>query len=158
MHYWNDKNKSLPRVRLELTAFRLWDWRAAYCATEAWLFIIYCCRKKKTNHEVIFYWETILWITLVFLNLVGFFTSFFLFLPSLFLVFISLFILKFTAKKGFIYKKLNPPIVDRFKKIRCPGWGSNSRPSDYSREWIMRLTRCLLRYRGLVTYSLLLYK
>ena len=27
--------KWLPRVRLELTAFRLWDWRAAYCATEA---------------------------------------------------------------------------------------------------------------------------
>ena len=27
----------LPRVRLELTAFRLWDWRAAYCATEAWV-------------------------------------------------------------------------------------------------------------------------
>ena len=25
----------MPRVRLELTAFRLWDWRAAYCATEA---------------------------------------------------------------------------------------------------------------------------
>ena len=25
----------LPLVRLELTAFRLWDWRAAYCATEA---------------------------------------------------------------------------------------------------------------------------
>ena len=22
-------------VRLELTTFRLWDWRAAYCATEA---------------------------------------------------------------------------------------------------------------------------
>ena len=29
------KNNDLPRVRLELTAFRLWDWRAAYCATEA---------------------------------------------------------------------------------------------------------------------------
>ena len=27
--------KILPPVRLELTAFRLWDWRAAYCATEA---------------------------------------------------------------------------------------------------------------------------
>ena len=26
----------MPPVRLELTAFRLWDWRAAYCATEAW--------------------------------------------------------------------------------------------------------------------------
>ena len=25
----------MSRVRLELTAFRLWDWRAAYCATEA---------------------------------------------------------------------------------------------------------------------------
>ena len=30
------KVKSLLPVRLELTAFRLWDWRAAYCATEAW--------------------------------------------------------------------------------------------------------------------------
>ena len=29
------RKKILPRVRLELTAFRLWDWRAAYCATEA---------------------------------------------------------------------------------------------------------------------------
>ena len=28
----------LPPVRLELTAFRLWDWRAAYCATEAHYF------------------------------------------------------------------------------------------------------------------------
>ena len=27
--------KLLPRVRLELTTFRLWDWRAAYCANEA---------------------------------------------------------------------------------------------------------------------------
>ena len=31
---WKEK-KILPRVRLELTAFRLWDWRAANCATEA---------------------------------------------------------------------------------------------------------------------------
>ena len=29
------KKNDLPRVRLELTAFRLWDWRAANCATEA---------------------------------------------------------------------------------------------------------------------------
>lgn len=29
--------KYMPRVRLELTTFRLWDWRAAYCANEAWL-------------------------------------------------------------------------------------------------------------------------
>ena len=29
----------LPPVRLELTAFRLWDWRAAYCATEAYRWI-----------------------------------------------------------------------------------------------------------------------
>ena len=29
------QNIALPPVRLELTAFRLWDWRAAYCATEA---------------------------------------------------------------------------------------------------------------------------
>ena len=27
--------KKLPRVRIELTTFRLWDWRAAYCANEA---------------------------------------------------------------------------------------------------------------------------
>ncbi len=33
------RGKVLPRVRLELTAFRLWDWRAAYCATEAWWFL-----------------------------------------------------------------------------------------------------------------------
>ena len=34
-----DEQNVLPPVRLELTAFRLWDWRAAYCATEAieWL-------------------------------------------------------------------------------------------------------------------------
>ena len=30
-----DVKNNLPPVRLELTAFRLWDWRAAYCATEA---------------------------------------------------------------------------------------------------------------------------
>ena len=38
----------------------------------------------------------------------------------------------------------------------CPGWGSNSRPSDHS--WIcfiMRLTRCRLRYRGMQIFSLL---
>ena len=29
------RGKCMPPVRLELTAFRLWDWRAAYCATEA---------------------------------------------------------------------------------------------------------------------------
>ncbi len=33
--------KHMPRVRLELTAFRLWDWRAAYCANEAWKIIFY---------------------------------------------------------------------------------------------------------------------
>ena len=36
----------MPRVRLELTAFRLWDWRAAYCATEAtrylWTKCVFC--------------------------------------------------------------------------------------------------------------------
>ncbi len=26
---------NLPRVRIELTTFRLWDWRATYCANEA---------------------------------------------------------------------------------------------------------------------------
>ena len=30
-----ENEKIMPPVRLELTAFRLWDWRAAYCATEA---------------------------------------------------------------------------------------------------------------------------
>ena len=30
--YWC---KTLPRVRIELTTFRLWDWRAAYCANKA---------------------------------------------------------------------------------------------------------------------------
>ena len=35
-YYLLKKSKDLPPVRLELTAFRLWDWRAAYCATEAW--------------------------------------------------------------------------------------------------------------------------
>ena len=29
------RSSKMPFVRLELTAFRLWDWRAAYCATEA---------------------------------------------------------------------------------------------------------------------------
>ena len=27
--------KLMPRVRIELTTFRIWDWRAAYCAIEA---------------------------------------------------------------------------------------------------------------------------
>ena len=29
------KCSRLPRVRIELTTFRLWDWRAAYYANEA---------------------------------------------------------------------------------------------------------------------------
>ena len=33
--WMGDRQNILPPVRLELTAFRLWDWRAAYCATEA---------------------------------------------------------------------------------------------------------------------------
>ena len=33
--------KQLPRVRIELTTFRLWDWRAAYCANEAQLFHVF---------------------------------------------------------------------------------------------------------------------
>ncbi len=32
---YSSGEKFMPPVRLELTAFRLWDWRAAYCATEA---------------------------------------------------------------------------------------------------------------------------
>ena len=30
-----EKKKKMPPVRIELTTFRLWDWRAAYCAKEA---------------------------------------------------------------------------------------------------------------------------
>ena len=32
---WCSFKSTVPRVRLELTTFRLWDWRAAYCANEA---------------------------------------------------------------------------------------------------------------------------
>ena len=32
---YQEIGKILPRVRIELTTFRLWDWRAAYCAIEA---------------------------------------------------------------------------------------------------------------------------
>ena len=34
---FSDKNilAEMPSVRIELTTFRLWDWRAAYCANEA---------------------------------------------------------------------------------------------------------------------------
>ena len=32
---YQEIEKILPRVRIELTTFRLWDWRAAYCAIEA---------------------------------------------------------------------------------------------------------------------------
>ena len=31
----NADKKVVPPVRIELTTFRLWDWRAAYCAKEA---------------------------------------------------------------------------------------------------------------------------
>ena len=31
----DQKLSKVPRVRIELTTFRLWDWRAAYCANEA---------------------------------------------------------------------------------------------------------------------------
>ena len=34
-HSMSMKQKRVPLVRIELTTFRLWDWRAAYCATEA---------------------------------------------------------------------------------------------------------------------------
>ena len=33
--FFLSNKRFMPPVRLELTAFRLWDWRAAYCATEA---------------------------------------------------------------------------------------------------------------------------
>ena len=36
--FWRKKKKrkkTVPPVRIELTTFRLWDWRAAYCAKEA---------------------------------------------------------------------------------------------------------------------------
>ena len=41
-----ENKKDLPPVRLELTAFRLWDWRAAYCATEACEENSMYCRKN----------------------------------------------------------------------------------------------------------------
>ena len=44
------RKKRLPPVRLELTAFRLWDWRAAYCATEA------RCQCKKLTFTVLGAW------------------------------------------------------------------------------------------------------
>ena len=43
--------KDLPPVRLELTAFRLWDWRAAYCATEA-------CEENRISWEKNFILES----------------------------------------------------------------------------------------------------
>ena len=36
----SSKEKTLPCVRIELTTFRLWDWRAAYCDNKAWLFFL----------------------------------------------------------------------------------------------------------------------
>ena len=52
----------MPRVRLELTAFRLWDWRAAYCATEAgWKlnghFCIFWSRKLIMLQLILNIWE-----------------------------------------------------------------------------------------------------
>ena len=41
----------LPPVRLELTAFRLWDWRAAYCATEALLLLQYSHLHSQNGSE-----------------------------------------------------------------------------------------------------------
>ena len=38
------QSKCLPRVRIELTTFRLWDWRAAYCANKAtWIWTPHSC-------------------------------------------------------------------------------------------------------------------
>ena len=38
--------KTLPCVRIELTTFRLWDWRAAYCANKA------TCMRKRDRCDV----------------------------------------------------------------------------------------------------------
>ena len=38
-------------MRLELTAFRLWDWRAAYCATEALLLLQYSHLHSQNGSE-----------------------------------------------------------------------------------------------------------
>ena len=35
MYFFYPYLKTLPCVRIELTTFRLWDWRAAYCANKA---------------------------------------------------------------------------------------------------------------------------
>ena len=42
---WQAGKKKMPRVRIELTTFRLWDWRAAYCANEATTKISSCTRR-----------------------------------------------------------------------------------------------------------------
>ena len=48
----------MPPVRIELTTFRLWDWRAAYCAKEATavvnaaFFYFYNIRNTKRTAEV----------------------------------------------------------------------------------------------------------
>ena len=34
------EQRFLPRVRIELTTFRLWDWRAVYCANEACKYLL----------------------------------------------------------------------------------------------------------------------
>ncbi len=57
-------------MRLELTAFRLWDWRAAYCATEAWYILQYSLTKlyytlpkhlKKKKKKLIRKWCFLNW-------------------------------------------------------------------------------------------------
>ncbi len=45
--------KKMPPVRIELTTFRLWDWRATYCAKEA--FTLDCTNniaEKKTAKQM----------------------------------------------------------------------------------------------------------
>ena len=56
---WCSFKSTVPRVRLELTTFRLWDWRAAYCANEAavgdkWTLFFWgkCCRCEILLHSL----------------------------------------------------------------------------------------------------------
>ena len=49
----------MPRVRVELKTFRLWDWRAAYCANEAHSTDKTCEKKKNLYLKVSEIWRTI---------------------------------------------------------------------------------------------------
>ena len=56
MRKWKKKEekakKKVPPVRIELTTFRLWDWRAAYCAKEADMaWSRSCVIESQANHN-----------------------------------------------------------------------------------------------------------